>query len=276
MSKPEYSLDDLLYLMHRLRDPQGGCPWDLEQDFSSIVPHTLEEAYEVADAIERQDWDELPAELGDLLFQVVYYCQMAKEQELFDFARVISVCVDKLIRRHPHVFPDGRLGNKAALTGMSQQQLEQQWQQIKQQEQDAPQQLSLLDGVPLTLPAASRAVKLQKRAARVGFDWDDIGDVFAKLQEEICELQAAIGAADRQGLSHELGDVLFTVANLARKLEVDPEQALRQCNQRFYQRFNYMERQLAHDGQQIGSCNQQQLNRLWEQAKQHQQEVNKG
>lgn len=271
MQQINYSLDDLLYLMQRLRDPQTGCPWDIAQDFSSIVPHTLEEAYEVADAIEREDLAGLPGELGDLLFQVVYYCQMAAEQELFDFSAVVAGCVDKLVRRHPHVFPDGQLRARATATTMSQQQLDQQWQQIKQQEQP-PQQLSLLDGVPLAMPALTRSVKIQKKAARVGFDWPDSAGVFTKLQEEIGELQSAMADGQAAAIEHELGDVLFTVTNLARKLQIDPEQALRQCNQRFYQRFNHIEQQLLQQKKNIEDCGLEQLDQLWGQAKQHLQQ----
>lgn len=272
MPDSSYTLDDLLYLMQRLRDPATGCPWDIEQTFTSIVPHTLEEAYEVADAIERGDFAGLPAELGDLLFQVVYYCQMAVEQERFEFADVVDTCVRKLLRRHPHVFPHGQLRQSAAPTRLNQQQLDQQWQHIKQQERGAPQQLSLLDDVPLALPAMSRAVKLQKKAARVGFDWPDLAGIFAKLQEETLELQEAIALDNRKHMEHELGDLLFAVTNLARRLQIDPEQALRGCNQRFYQRFNHIEQQLHQQGLAVEHADLEQLNLLWEQAKQHLQQ----
>lgn len=273
MSKTNpYSLDDLLYLMARLRDPATGCPWDLQQDFHSIVPHTLEEAYEVADAIERQDFAQLPAELGDLLFQVVYYSQMADEESRFDFADVVDTCVRKLVRRHPHVFPSGELHSQREAGAIESQQVEQQWQQIKAQEraeQDAQPTASILDGIALNMPALTRALKLQKSAAKVGFDWQSLTPVLAKIQEEITELQEAIGQQDTQAVERELGDVLFSVCNLARYVEVDPEQALRSTNQRFYQRFNYIEQHLAQQGKEITKCDLVTLESLWNAAKQH-------
>lgn len=266
-----YSLEDLLYLMERLRDPVTGCPWDLAQDFHSIVPHTLEEAYEVADVIERQDFAQLPAELGDLLFQVVYYSQMAREESRFEFADVVDTCVRKLVRRHPHVFPSGELYSQREAGKVEPQQVEQQWQQIKAQEraeQQAQPAASVLDGIALNLPALTRATKLQKKAAKVGFDWQELSSVLAKIQEEIAELQEAIEQQDAQAIEHELGDVLFSVGNLARFVKVDPEQALRLTNQRFYQRFNYIEQRLVEQGKEITECDLATLESLWNAAKQ--------
>ncbi|MCK9236636.1 MAG: nucleoside triphosphate pyrophosphohydrolase [Thiopseudomonas sp.] len=273
MSKTNhYNLADLLYLMARLRDPATGCPWDLEQDFHSIVPHTIEEAYEVADAIERQDFAQLPAELGDLLFQVVYYSQMADEESRFDFADVVDTCVRKLVRRHPHVFPSGELRSQRKAGALESQQVEQQWQHIKAQEraeQQAQSTVSVLDGIALNMPALTRAIKLQKNAAKVGFDWQELSPVLAKIQEEIAELQEAIAEQDRKAIEHELGDVLFSVCNLARFVEIDPEQALRLTNQRFYQRFNYIEQRLAQQGREITECDLATLESLWDAAKQN-------
>lgn len=266
-----YTLDDLLYLMERLRDPETGCPWDLAQDFNSIVPHTLEEAYEVADVIEREDFSQLPAELGDLLFQVVYYSQMAREESRFEFADVVDTCVRKLVRRHPHVFPQGQLRSYPQHDEPTQtQQVEQQWQAIKAQEraeQGATTDASILDDVPLNMPALTRATKLQKTAAKVGFDWDALAPVLGKLQEELAELQQAIKEQDTSAIEHELGDVLFSTCNLARFLQVEPEQALRLTNQRFYQRFNYIEHSLAEQGKDISECDLATLDALWDAAK---------
>lgn len=265
----KYDLDDLLYLMERLRDPQSGCPWDIEQNFDSIVPHTLEEAHEVADAIERNAFDELPGELGDLLFQVVYYCQMAREQKLFDMGDVLDTCVRKLIRRHPHVFPAGDLHGRREDNEIDAQQVEQQWQQIKAQEHDPRKKpLSRLDSVPLSMPALTRAAKLQKKAAAVGFDWPETGAVLDKLHEETLELEQALATAERDAIEHELGDMLFTLVNLARFLELDPEQALRRANQRFSQRFGYMEQRLESLGKDISRCGLAELDSLWNEAKQ--------
>lgn len=246
-----HSLDDLLYLMRRLRDPHTGCPWDLKQDFASILPHTLEEAYEVADAIERQDWPHLEEELGDLLFQVIFYGQMADEQQVFNLHSIIHRLVEKLIRRHPHVFPDGTLHSERD-PGITPEdaQINANWDAIKQQEKAgkprAPERL--LDDVPVTLPALSRAVKLQKKAGAVGFDWDNIQGVVAKIHEELAEVEAELPGRDPQRLEEEIGDLLFAVTNLARHLQVNPELALRGTNQRFYQRFAVVEEQVGRQG----------------------------
>lgn len=272
-----YTLDDLLYLMARLRDPDTGCPWDLAQDFRSIVPHTLEEAYEVADAIERQDFAHLPSELGDLLFQVVYYAQMGREQNRFDFATVVDSVVTKLVRRHPHVFPDGCLRATAdparGQVSVQADDVADQWQAIKAQERAEQaagvQSVSILDDVPLNMPALSRAVKLQKRVAKVGFDWTDTAQIIAKINEEVAEVQHALNTEDQQAVEHEIGDLLFAVSNLARFLDIDPEQSVRQMNARFSQRFTYIEQQVAAQGLQLTDCDLATLDALWDEAKLH-------
>src|SRR5690606_25070066 len=229
-----YRMDDLLHLMARLRDPQRGCPWDLQQDFRSIVPHTLEEAYEVADAIERGDFEHLPGELGDLLFQVVYYCQLAGEEGRFGFPEVVDAITRKLVRRHPHVFPDGDLYGSPDLPRLDEAAIKARWEQIKAEERAeraaAPEQLSLLDDVPAVLPALSRAAKLQKRAAGVGLDWPEALPILDKLREEQDELLEAMSTGAPEALKNELGDLLFTVVNLARHLDLNPEDALRAAN----------------------------------------------
>ncbi|KTC32945.1 nucleoside triphosphate hydrolase, partial [Pseudomonas sp. ABAC61] len=243
-----YSLDDLLHLMARLRDPRYGCPWDLKQNYASIVAHTLEEAYEVADAIERGDFDHLPGELGDLLFQVVYYSQLAREEGRFEFAAVVDGITRKLIRRHPHVFPTGDLYAPLDIPRLDEDQVKERWEQIKAEERaeksDAPQQLSLLDDVPTALPALSRAAKLQKRAAQVGFDWPEALAVVDKVREELDEVLEAMADNDAAAITDEIGDLLFVVVNLARHLKVDPETALRGANAKFDRRFRFIEQAL--------------------------------
>lgn len=250
-----YNLADLLYLMQRLRNPETGCPWDLKQDFISVLPHTLEEAYEVADAIERQDWPHVEEELGDLLFQVIFYGQIAAERQLFNTESIIDKLVKKLIRRHPHVFPEGTLQSERDTDETPQEaQIAVSWERIKQQEKAAqnpnkPQESHLLDAVPPAFPALTRALKLQKKASKVGFDWPNIEGVFDKVNEELLELTAEIGIKDnKQRQQEELGDLLFTLVNVARHLDIDPESALRGCNTRFQQRFNQVEQQIIQQG----------------------------
>ena len=266
-----YQLNDLLHLMARLRDPQHGCPWDLQQDYASIVPHTLEEAYEVADAIERGDFAHLPGELGDLLFQVVYYSQLAGEEGRFDFAAVVDGIVRKLIRRHPHVFPDGDLYGAADLPKLSEGEIKRRWEEIKAEERaaqaSAPEQLSLLDDVPQALPALSRAAKLQKRAAQVGFDWPAPLPVLDKLHEELGEVLEAMAEGDQEHIAEEVGDLLFVVVNLARHLQVEPEAALRAANAKFERRFQFIERAVRASGRALGECALDELDALWGEAK---------
>ncbi len=255
-------IDALLAIMARLRDPDGGCPWDLEQDFSTIAPYTIEEAYEVADAIEQGDMAELRDELGDLLFQVAFHARMAEEQDAFVFGDVVQAICEKMIRRHPHVFGDEEQREAGAVKGR--------WEEIKAQEKAAkPKKTeSILDDVPLSLPGLTRAVKLQNRAARVGFDWPDTSLVIDKLNEEMLELSAEVakgGDADR--LEDEMGDLLFVYANLARHLKVDPEKALRRANAKFRRRFGRIEEKLAAQGRKPEDSNLEEMDALWDEAK---------
>lgn len=270
-----YQLPDLLHLMARLRDPQHGCPWDLQQNYASIVPHTLEEAYEVADAIESGDFDHLPGELGDLLFQVVYYSQLAKEEGRFEFATVVDAITRKLVRRHPHVFPDGDLYGSPELPRLDETAIKQRWEEIKAEERAekaaAPEQLSLLDDVPAALPALSRAAKLQKRAAQVGFDWPEALPVVDKVREELDEVLVAMSENDAEAIAEELGDLLFVVVNLARHLKVDPENTLRGANGKFERRFRFIEQALRQAGRPIENCTLEELDALWDAAKRAEQ-----
>lgn len=266
-----YQLDDLLHLMARLRDPQYGCPWDLKQSYATIVPYTIEEAYEVADAIERGDFAHLPGELGDLLFQVVYYSQLAQEEGRFEFAAVVDGITRKLIRRHPHVFPGGDLYGAPDAQKLEEAAVKQRWEELKAEERaekaQAPEQLSLLDDVPGALPALSRAVKLQKRAARVGFDWAEALPVVDKLREELDEVLEAMSENDPAAIADEIGDLLFVVVNLARHLKVDPETALRGANGKFERRFRFIEQALREAGRPIEDCTLEELDALWGEAK---------
>lgn len=266
-----YQLDDLLHLMARLRDPQHGCPWDLKQNYATIVPHTIEEAYEVADAIERGDFDHLPGELGDLLFQVVYYSQLAREEGRFEFAQVVDAITTKLIRRHPHVFPDGDLYGAVDVAKLEEAAVKQRWEEIKAEERAekaaVPEQLSLLDDVPSALPSLSRAIKLQKRAAQVGFDWPEALPVVDKVREELDEVLEAMSENDPEAISEEIGDLLFVVSNLARHLKVDPETALRAANAKFERRFRFIEQALREAGRNMEDCALDELDALWGEAK---------
>ncbi|WP_341520905.1 nucleoside triphosphate pyrophosphohydrolase [Pseudomonas sp. G.S.17] len=266
-----HTLDDLLHLMARLRDPQFGCPWDVQQNYASIVPHTLEEAYEVADAIERGDFDDLKGELGDLLFQVVYYSQLAREEGRFEFDGVIDGITRKLIRRHPHVFPTGDLYAPLETPRLSEEQVKQRWEEIKAEERAdkaaVPEQLSLLDDVPAVLPALSRAAKLQKRAARVGFDWPAALPVVDNVREELDEVLEAMASNDAEAIAEEVGDLLFAAVNLARHLKVDPESALRSANTKFERRFRFIEQALRQTHRPIEDCTLEEMDALWGEAK---------
>jgi MazG family protein len=245
--------------MDRLRDPHGGCPWDLEQDFSTIAPHTIEEAYEVADAIRRDDLVALKDELGDLLFQVVFYARMAKESGAFEFGDVVGGICDKLLRRHPHVF--GSDAERAA--GLR----EGSWERIKAEERSAGEEQGALAGVAMALPALKRAQKLGKRAAGVGFDWPDRGGVREKIAEELEELEEAVGTRDPAQVEEEFGDLLFAVVNLARHLDVDAEKALTSANFKFERRFGEMERSIRESGSRFRDHNLESLDREWRAAK---------
>lgn len=250
----------LIDIMARLRDPKTGCPWDIEQDFATIAPYTIEEAHEVADAIERQAWDELPAELGDLLLQVVFHAQMATEAGMFDFADCAAAISDKLIFRHPHVFGDESRDKSAD-------QQVRDWETIKAAERAGKAERGALDGVALGLPALTRALKLQNRAARVGFDWPGAGDVLAKLAEESAELVEARDSLGPDAIEEEFGDLLFVMTNLGRHLKVDPELALRRANAKFTRRFNAIEAALAADGRRPEDSDLAEMDRLWNEAK---------
>ena len=284
---PSRDISRLIEIMAALRTPVTGCPWDLEQNFATIVPYTIEEAYEVADAITRGDFDDLRDELGDLLLQVVYHARMAEEQNAFAFGDVVEAITRKMIRRHPHVFAD-KDGNIAPAGVKSA------WERIKAEERNqkaSPQAStvvperreassppgeghhnSILDGVPVALPALARAVKLQHKAARVGFDWPSLAPVFAKLKEELGELERAIAANPPGGqpardVVEEFGDLLFVVANVARHLKVDPEAALRTANHKFTRRFRRIEQLLADDGRSPAQSSLEEMDRLWDRAK---------
>jgi MazG family protein len=252
--------EQLLRIMAKLRDPDGGCPWDREQTFATVAPYTVEEAYEVADAIERGDLDDLKDELGDLLLQVVFHARMAEEQGDFTFEDVAKSICEKMIRRHPHVFADTRFDSLAD-QGRA-------WEAIKAEERKAKRPTTgVLSDVPAGLPGMVRAVKLTKRAARVGFDWPDAASVIAKLHEELGELQAEIEAGDQAKIREELGDLLFVCANLARKLDVDPEDAVRATNAKFARRFAHIEAALAADGRSPEQSDLAEMDGLWNQAK---------
>ena len=248
----------VLDVMARLRDRERGCPWDVEQTFASIAPYTIEEAYEVADAIAQNDLASLKEELGDLLFQVAFHARMAEEQGAFDFADVANALAAKMIDRHPHVFSDAGDGRTAAEQTKA-------WETLKA-EKRAAKHASLLDDVPMALPALMRAEKLTKRAARINFDWPTPEPVLEKLEEELAELKEASAAGDQDAVAEEMGDILFVVANLARKLNVDPEEALRRANRKFTSRFQHIERRLAEQGR-TGPQPLDDMEALWLEAK---------
>ena len=255
-------IHELLDIMQQLRTPETGCPWDLEQDFSTIAPYTIEEAYEVADAIEKSDLHSLKDELGDLMFQVVFHSQMAAEQEEFTFSDVIDSISDKMIRRHPHVFGHGNVITSEEQTVS--------WEEIKAAEREAKgngTRVSILDDVPVGMPAMSRAVKLQKRAARVGFDWPSTLEVFNKIKEETRELEVEIQANRTEAIEEEFGDLLFVFANLARHLGIDPEKAVRKTNAKFERRFKGIEQELDNKGKNLSDCSLEELDGLWDMMK---------
>jgi len=276
------AIEELLNIMAMLRDGELGCPWDLEQSIRSLVPFTIEEVYEVVDAIERDDMVDLEDELGDLLFQVVFYAQLAKEQGLFTFADIANGISAKLVRRHPHVFPGGKVEEFGKRQEISSDQVVVNWEQIKEQEraekkakrgtEQVAVASSVLDDVPRALPALERARKLQKRAARVGFDWPDVGPVIDKLKEEIAELEQAIANSSGHEtataeIQRELGDVLFSAVNLARHLGEEPEVALRTANIRFEERFRWIEMALQRQGKKLQNASLAELDSLWDEAK---------
>jgi ATP diphosphatase len=268
--RPSRDIGQLLRIMAALRTPVTGCPWDLEQSFASIVPFTIEEAYEVADAVERGDLADLRDELGDLLLQVVFHARMAEEQGRFDFGGVVEAITAKLIRRHPHVFGEARDLGPDAVRVL--------WNQIKQQEKAERRRArsaagmpvedsGLLAGVPRAFPALTRSVKLQAKAGQVGFDWNDPRLVLAKIREELDEVESALEAGDHAAVAGEVGDVLFAMTNLARHLEVDPESALASTNAKFVRRFSHVERSLAAQGRALGEATLDEMEALWVEAK---------
>lgn len=275
---PKKSLADLVAVMAALRTPVTGCPWDLEQTFATIAPYTIEEAYEVADAIARDDLDHLKEELGDLLLQVVYHSRMAEEAGAFALDDVIDGITTKMIRRHPHVFGDDAARSAGVAKGF--------WEKIKAEEKAGKgtggRTASLLDDVPVGLPALTRAHKLQSKAAKVGFDWPSLGPVFDKLREELAELEAVALPADPRGagppsgdtakIAEELGDLLFVVANVARHLEIDPEASLRAANDKFRRRFAHIEARLAQTGRAPAQSDLAEMDRLWDEAKARERE----
>ncbi len=281
MERP-YSLQDLLSLMARLRDPKTGCPWDLKQTRQSLVPHTLEEVYEVIECIETGDVEHLKEELGDLLLQIIFYAQLAQEEGRYNFADVVDVLTNKLVSRHPHIFPDGKLYGAtvaAAEQPQTPEEVSQLWQKVKAAERKLKGELpadSLLDGVPMNLPAITRAVKLQKRAAKVGFDWDDPLLVLDKMEEELAEIREALAGGKQDEVAAELGDFIFATANLARHLNVDPDSAVRMTNRKFERRFKTIETLCLAKGTPLTLENQadpkqcidlQQLDAYWDEAK---------
>lgn len=258
-------IEKLLSIMAQLRDPKTGCPWDKEQNFTTIAPHTLEEAYEVIDAIERNDFTALKEELGDLLLQIVFYAQMATEEEKFTFDDIVQGLNDKLTRRHPHVFGDTQIKTAA--------QQEAAWEHIKEQERKGKKDKkntkneSILANIPHALPALLRAEKLQKTAANVGFDWPTAEGAAYKMEEESIELHQAIAEGDINHITEEIGDMLFSVCNLARKLNIRPEDALRACNKKFEQRFRYIEEQLSRHNLSLQTATLKEMDLLWDEAK---------
>jgi len=270
--KPSRDISRLIEIMAALRDPKTGCPWDIEQDFASIAPYTIEEAYEVADAIARGDKDDLRDELGDLLLQVVYHAQMAQEAHEFAFGDVVQAITEKMIRRHPHVFGDAQARSAGMAKGM--------WEKIKAEEKARKRQARIdrgldpedhgagfLDGIPVALPALTRALKLQEKAARVGFDWKEAGPILDKIEEEISELREAMASGDATSMKDEFGDVIFSLVNLGRHLNIDSEAALSGTNEKFRSRFHHVERALTASGRSLEASSLDEMEELWQQAK---------
>ena len=260
INNPSKGMPRLLEIMRALRNPENGCPWDIEQNFNTIAPYTVEEAYEVADAIERENWDDLKNELGDLLLQTVYHTQMAEEEGLFNFNDVVNQISEKMIQRHPHVF-----GNENRNKTASQQVKD--WEAIKAEERLKKNQTGVLDDVALNLPALVRSLKLQKRAARVGFDWPKISQVLDKIDEETQELIEAKKTEPQERINEEFGDLMFSIVNLGRHLKVDPEEALKQTNRKFITRFKFVEDSIRSQGKKIEDTSLEKMEALWQQAK---------
>lgn len=274
------AIERLQEIMAMLRDKVHGCPWDLDQTLVSLIPHTIEEVYEVADAIEKNDIDNIVDELGDLLFQVIFYAQIGNEEKIFNFEDVVNAIVRKLLRRHPHVFPTGDAKSFGRGKKISSDEVVTNWESIKLEEKkekleesNSESARSVFDNLPGALPALQKSVKLQKLAGKVGFDWPDTSDVLVKLKEEIVELEEAIGKSNKQEIESEFGDVLFTAVNMARHLNVDPELALRGANGRFKNRVVWIENELGKNGEFVSDKNIDDLNQLWNEAKRHEIEL---
>ena len=274
------AIERLQEIMAMLRDKVHGCPWDLDQTLVSLIPHTIEEVYEVADAIEKNDIDNIVDELGDLLFQVIFYAQIGNEEKIFNFEDVANAIVRKLLRRHPHVFPTGDAKSFGRGKKISSDEVVTNWESIKLEEKkekleesNSESARSVFDNLPGALPALQKSVKLQKLAGKVGFDWQDTSDVLVKLKEEIVELEEAIGKSNKQEIESEFGDVLFTAVNMARHLNVDPELALRGANGRFKNRVLWIENELGKNGEFVSDKNIDDLNQLWNEAKRHEIEL---
>ena len=260
INNPSKGMPRLLEIMRALRDPKSGCPWDIEQNFKTIAPYTVEEAYEVADAIERENWEDLKNELGHLLLQTVYHTQMAEEDELFNFNDVVNQISEKMIQRHPHVF-----GNENKNKTASQQVKD--WESIKAEERAKKNQTGVLDDVALNLPALVRSLQWQKRTARVGFDWPKISQVLEKIDEETKELIEAKKTETQERVNEEFGDLMFSIVNLGRHLKVDPEEALKQTNRKFITRFKFVEESIQSQGKKIEDTSLEELEARWQQAK---------
>ncbi|WP_064602065.1 nucleoside triphosphate pyrophosphohydrolase [Photobacterium sp. J15] len=261
-NKQQAPIEHLVEIMATLRDPENGCPWDLKQSFATIVPHTLEEAYEVADAIEQQNWDDVREELGDLLFQVIFYSQLGKEQGLFDFDDVVSGINEKLTRRHPHVFGEAEFADEAAINAN--------WEAEKAKEREAKgEDISILANIPKAMPALTRADKIQKRCAKHGFDWDSIGPVVDKVREEIDEVMDEViqVSPEQHKIEEEVGDLLFAAVNLSRHLKVKPELALQRANRKFERRFREVEKSVLEQGKRLDDCSLEMLDQEWEKVK---------
>jgi ATP diphosphatase len=270
--QPSRDITRLIEIMAALREPESGCPWDREQTFETIVPYTIEEAYEIADAVARGDMADLKQELGDLLLQVVFQSRLAEERGLFDFGGVVEAITAKMIRRHPHVFAQARSASIEEVKTL--------WQMLKAEEKSAKDQVteragdeaaalcgSLLDGIPLALPGLTRAVKLQAKAATAGFDWKDAQLVLQKIREETAEVESALESGEADAVGTEIGDLLFAVTNLARHVNADPEAAIRQANAKFERRFRFIEQSLACDGKPLGGASLEEMEALWNAAK---------
>ena len=268
-------MENLLNIMSMLRDKTYGCPWDLEQDHASLIRYTLEEVYEVVDAIEHGTIADLKDELGDLLFQVVFYAQIAAEDGKFNFSDIVEAISDKLVRRHPHVIPKGKTENFGQDQLLSANDVVVNWEAIKEQErklkgekEPTPQTVSALSDIPIAMPALERALKIQKRAANVGFDWDNLSPVINKLKEELAEVEQAIADEDPEAIAEEIGDLLFAIVNVSRHTKVEPESVLRSANLKFEKRFRYIEQQLLEQNRKLTDSSLEEMDELWEQAKQ--------